>query len=133
MVPQVEAEVTGARALLRRAQRRRPPQPQPLAHALTREAARVMEIAERPSPPSGSHRARLMAGLATSIAEKGEGGHHGRHRGHAHVSKRTFYEHFADKQECFVALYSETSDHLLALIGDAVARAGGGCWDERRR
>ena len=27
----------------------------------------------------------------------------------ARVSKRTFYEHFADKEACFLALYAETS------------------------
>lgn len=31
----------------------------------------------------------------------------------ARVSKSTFYAHFADKQECFVALYSLTSDRLV--------------------
>ena len=45
--------------------------------------------------------------------------------GHARVSKRTFYEHFADKEACFLALYSETSDELLDLIAEAAASAGG--------
>jgi AcrR family transcriptional regulator len=46
------------------------------------------------------------------------------------VSKRTFYEHFADKESCFLALYAETSDELLALIGSA-ADGAGGPWDAR--
>ena len=48
----------------------------------------------------------------------------------ARVSKRTFYEHFADKEACFLALYAETSDELLELIAAAAADAGGS-WDER--
>lgn len=31
---------------------------------------------------------------------------------HARTSKRTFYEHFADKEACFVALYREGCDAL---------------------
>ena len=46
------------------------------------------------------------------------------------MSKRTFYEHFADKEACFLALYAETSDELLELIGDTVATARGP-WEER--
>ena len=83
------------------------------------------------SPAAASHRERLTGGLATAIDEKGYAAATiADIVGHARVSKRTFYEHFADKEACFLALYSETSDHLLALIGDAVERAGGG-WDER--
>jgi AcrR family transcriptional regulator len=45
------------------------------------------------------------------------------------VSKRTFYEHFADKEECFLALYAETSDELLELI--AKAASGDAPWEDR--
>jgi AcrR family transcriptional regulator len=38
---------------------------------------------------------------------------------HARVSKRTFYEHFADKQECFLAVYAAASDRLLHLVDEA--------------
>jgi AcrR family transcriptional regulator len=75
-------------------------------------------------------RARLTAGLAAAIAETGYGGATVADVvRHARVSKRTFYEHFADKEECFLALYSETTDRLLELI--AGAAAGGGSWEER--
>jgi AcrR family transcriptional regulator len=80
---------------------------------------------------SASHRARLTGGLAAAIAEKGYAAVTiADVVRHARVSKRTFYEHFADKEACFLALYSETSDELLSVIADAVARAPGG-WDER--
>jgi len=83
------------------------------------------------SPASATHRARLTAGLAAAIADKGYAAATiADVVANAHVSKRTFYEHFADKEACFLALYAETSDALLEVIADAVARTGAG-WDER--
>jgi AcrR family transcriptional regulator len=80
---------------------------------------------------TASHRTRLTDGLAAAIAEKGYASATiADVVRHAHVSKRTFYEHFADKETCFLALYSETTDALLALIGAEVASSGGG-WEER--
>jgi AcrR family transcriptional regulator len=82
-------------------------------------------------PIGATHRARLTAGLALAIAEKGYAAATiADVVRRARVSKRTFYEHFADKQACFLALYAETSDGLLAIIADAVARTQGG-WEER--
>ena len=74
--------------------------------------------------------ARLTAGLAAAIAEKGYAGATiADVVRHARVSKRTFYEHFADKEACFLALYAETTDALLAPI--AGAAAGDGDWNGR--
>jgi AcrR family transcriptional regulator len=82
-------------------------------------------------PAAAGHRARLTGGLAAAIAEKGYATVTiADVVGHARVSKRTFYEHFADKEACFLALYSETSDELLDLIAEAAASADGP-WDER--
>ena len=39
---------------------------------------------------------------------------------HARVSKRTFYEHFADKEACFVAAYRELSEQTMQAIAAAV-------------
>jgi AcrR family transcriptional regulator len=78
-----------------------------------------------------SYRARLTGGLAAAIAEKGYAAATiADVVAHARVSKRTFYEHFPDKEACFLALYSQTTDALLELIGAEVAGAGGG-WAER--
>jgi AcrR family transcriptional regulator len=75
-------------------------------------------------------RARLTAGLAAAIAEKGYAGATiADVVSRARVSKRTFYEHFADKEQCFLALYSETTDQLLELI--AGAAGGDRPWDDR--
>lgn len=38
----------------------------------------------------------------------------------AHVSKRTFYEHFATKDECLIALYDAASQQALAVMKAAV-------------
>ena len=82
-------------------------------------------------PAAAGHRARLTGGLASAIADKGYAAATIADVARfARVSKRTFYEHFADKESCFLALYAETSDELLALIGSA-ADGAGGPWDAR--
>lgn len=43
---------------------------------------------------------------------------------HAHVSKRTFYQHFPDKEACFLAAYLAVSAELLGRIATAGAQAG---------
>ena len=71
-----------------------------------------------------THRRRLLAGLAEAIAE----------RPYpqvtvadivrlARTSRRTFYEHFADKQECLVALIEESHRRVVVAIADAVDEA----------
>ncbi len=86
-------------------------------------------------PPPGTlgpglHSVRLMIGMAEAVAEKGYGATTiSDVVRHAKVSRRTFYEHFDDKEACFLAAY----DGAAALILDAVARAArpGRPWDER--
>ena len=90
-----------------------------------------MATAGSTRPAAAGHRDRITGGLAAAIAEKGYAtvtiADVVRH---ARVSKRTFYEHFADKEACFLALYAETSDELLELIAEAAASAEG-TWDAR--
>lgn len=38
----------------------------------------------------------------------------------ARVSRRTFYEHFATKEECFIALYEAASRQSLGVLRDAI-------------
>jgi len=84
-----------------------------------------------PRPAAAGHRARLTAGLAAAIAEKGYAAVTIADVVRiARVSKRTFYEHFADKEACFLALYAETSDELIELIATSAATAPGS-WEER--
>ncbi|GMT99129.1 TetR/AcrR family transcriptional regulator [Corallococcus caeni] len=69
-------------------------------------------------------RERLVAGLAQAIIEVG----YARVTladivRHARVSKRTFYEHFEDKDACLLALYAAQSARLLAEIQAAIQHA----------
>jgi AcrR family transcriptional regulator len=41
----------------------------------------------------------------------------------AGVSRKTFYEHFANKEDCFLAAYDAGVDALLAAIDEAVSAA----------
>ncbi|MET0559627.1 MAG: TetR/AcrR family transcriptional regulator [Solirubrobacterales bacterium] len=67
-----------------------------------------------------NQRERLIAGLAEAIAENGYAGTTIAHiTRHAAVSRRTFYEHFASKDECFVAAY----DTVMAALRERVAQA----------
>lgn len=67
-----------------------------------------------------NQRERLIAGIAEAIAENGYSGTTIAHiTRHAAVSRRTFYEHFASKDECFVAAY----DTVMAELRERVANA----------
>ncbi|HEX5928344.1 MAG TPA: TetR/AcrR family transcriptional regulator [Solirubrobacterales bacterium] len=67
-----------------------------------------------------NQRERLIAGLAEAIAENGYAGTTIAHiTRHAAVSRRTFYEHFASKDECFVAAY----DTVMAELRERVSQA----------
>jgi AcrR family transcriptional regulator len=48
----------------------------------------------------------------------------------AGVSRRTFYELFADKQECFLVAYELVMDRMLVAVGEAYG-AGRRAWPER--
>jgi AcrR family transcriptional regulator len=74
-----------------------------------------------------SQRGRMLAAMAEAVAEKGyvrtavadviE---------RAGVSRETFYEHFSDKEDCFLAAYDAGVEALLEAMDDAVvgSRAG---------
>lgn len=67
-----------------------------------------------------NQRERLIAGLAEAIAETGYAGTTIAHiTRHAAVSRRTFYEHFASKDECFVAAYDTVMEELRERVGGA--------------
>jgi AcrR family transcriptional regulator len=67
-----------------------------------------------------NQRERLIAGLAEAIAENGYAGTTIAHiTRHAAVSRRTFYEHFASKDECFVAAYDTVMTELRERVGQA--------------
>ncbi|GAA1519375.1 TetR/AcrR family transcriptional regulator [Dactylosporangium maewongense] len=73
-------------------------------------------------------REALTGGLAAAIADKGYAATTiADVVMHARVSKRTFYEHFTDKESCLMALYEQGCVHLLAVVRSA-AGGGGGSW-----
>lgn len=64
-----------------------------------------------------NQRERLIAGLAEAIAENGYSGTTIAHITRAAaVSRRTFYEHFASKDECFVAAYDTVMKELQERV-----------------
>lgn len=78
-----------------------------------------------PSDPAGTeplgHRERLIAAMATSITEKGF-----RDTTVADVvriartSRRNFYQHFEDREACFLALFDAINDVMMREIAAAV-------------
>ncbi len=72
-----------------------------------------------------NQRERLIAGLAEAIAENGYAGTTIAHiTRHAAVSRRTFYEHFASKDECFVAAYDTVMEELRERVAAAFEERG---------
>jgi AcrR family transcriptional regulator len=67
-----------------------------------------------------NQRERLIAGLAEAVAENGYAGTTIAHiTRYAAVSRRTFYEHFDSKDDCFVAAYDAVMTELREQIGEA--------------
>jgi AcrR family transcriptional regulator len=70
---------------------------------------------------AAGHRQRLIAAMAASIIEKG-------YRDTtvadvvrlARTSRRSFYEHFEDRDACFLALFDATNDAMMEEIAAAV-------------
>jgi AcrR family transcriptional regulator len=82
-------------------------------------APQAGSTAQEPVP--AGHRERLIAAMAASIEEKG-------YRDTtvadvvriARTSRRNFYEHFEDRDACFLALFDATNDEMMAQILGAV-------------
>src|SRR5438309_7877518 len=64
-----------------------------------------------------SQRQRLLYGVTTTVAEKGYGPTTiGDITARAGVSKKTFYEHFADKLACFLAAHDVGAQAMLDAV-----------------
>jgi AcrR family transcriptional regulator len=73
-----------------------------------------------------SQRARLMEGVVLAVAEKGYVATRVEDiTRRARVSRTTFYEQFADKEECFLAAYHTGFELHFRAIEDAVRRSSG--------
>lgn len=85
------------------------------------ETTRSRGSALAAGPAPASPRDRVLAGLAAALRERSYGeitvADVVRH---ARTSRRTFYEHFADKQDCLVALLEEENKRAVARVAAAV-------------
>ena len=82
------------------------------------------ETSASPRLPAGRHglprefiaqnqRERIITALVDTVAERGYNATTVAHiTKTASVSRRTFYEHFADKEACFLAAYEMVADHI---------------------
>ena len=87
------------------------------------------------SHPEGRHvraesqRGRILAAMRAAIAEGGYGAASiSETIKTAGVSRKTFYAQFADKEDCFVALYDEGIGHLVGV--NRLNQAGGAIMDD---
>lgn len=64
-----------------------------------------------------NQRERIVTALVDTVAEHGYNGTTVAHiTKAAAVSRRTFYEHFADKEACFLAAYEMVADHIRSSM-----------------
>jgi AcrR family transcriptional regulator len=79
-------------------------------------------------------RARLLRAAAADFAEHGYGntGSESISR-RAGMSKATFYEHFANKEACILALFDQATEVLAASMAQAAREAGSDSPQERMR
>jgi len=74
-----------------------------------------------------SQRGRMIEAMAEAVAEKGyTSATVADVVARAGVSRKTFYEHFADREECFLAAYDAAVDVLLGAVAGRVAAGGAG-------
>lgn len=77
-----------------------------------------------PAPvPATEVRARILAAMATLVADKGYAAVTiGDIAAAARISKRTFYDHFADKERCLLAAYEAASAQVYGAAERAAAQ-----------
>jgi AcrR family transcriptional regulator len=81
-------------------------------HSLTRDAVLA------------SQRGRLLDAMAQAVAEHSYGATTIAHVvSHAGVSRKTFYEHFRDKEHCFLAMYDTGIAFVLGRLTEALEAA----------
>lgn len=77
-----------------------------------------------------NQRERMLLAVAEAVAEQGYAATTVADIiARARLSRRTFYEHFADKEECFLAAYDTVAEQLLAAVGRAYEAADG--WTQK--
>ena len=104
-----------------------------------------MASARQPSVPRGRHapplevrldaqRRRLFDAASAIVAREGYAGATAEAIAReAGMSKATFYEHFANKEECVLALLDEGATELMVQLGHAADRGPFASYEERVR
>jgi AcrR family transcriptional regulator len=73
-----------------------------------------------------SQRGRLLDAMSQAVAEHGYGATTVAHVvALAGVSRKTFYEHFGDKEDCFLALYDTGIAYVIERIAEALGDDAG--------
>jgi AcrR family transcriptional regulator len=102
-------------------------------------------MAERAPAPRGRHapppevrlplqRQRLLRAAAVEFARRGYAGASSESISReAGMSKATFYEQFANKEECILALFDHAAEAVMAHQAEAAVAAGSGDAAERMR
>jgi AcrR family transcriptional regulator len=81
-------------------------------------------------PPEDGFRDRLLEAMADAVREHGFAATTVADVvARARTSRRTFYQHFEDREACFLALFDVVTGRLLALIAEAAT--GEAPWAER--
>jgi AcrR family transcriptional regulator len=79
-------------------------------------------------------RQRLLRAAAAEFADRGYAGASSESISRrAGMSKATFYEHFANKEECIIALFDRAAEVVLDAMATAAAGAGRGDATERTK
>jgi AcrR family transcriptional regulator len=77
-------------------------------------------------------RARMLSSAIQVVSEYGYGKMSvSRVTGRARVSRRTFYDLFEDREDCFLAVFDDALERVTGLV--AAGYGGGGVWRERVR
>ena len=86
-------------------------------------------LTDSSSPPG--QRERLLNGMARTVAKRGyTNATVAQAIAHAGVSRSTFYEYFADKEDCFLATFRELAP---VLAGELLQAVEGVPWEQRQR
>jgi AcrR family transcriptional regulator len=102
-----------------------PIQPAGRPHAATEATARTPVSPSFPAPgprfvTAEDPRSRLLTAMAIAVSERGYAATTVADIVRiAHASRRTFYHHFDDRAECFLALGNELTEYALELVATA--------------
>lgn len=88
--------------------------------AIAPEEAATLWMMLTNKPPETA-RERLLVGMAAAVNERGLAASTVADVvRHARASRRTFYEHFTDRDDCYLALYEITVDRLVWLFENSI-------------